>query len=120
MTRQWLDEAIEAGQTDAYASKRSDPRTRWPEPLEIHIFKDSGCWLSRRATARDISAGGIGFQCREAIPCWTPILICRAGELVGAPAMVMHCTRGATNYVIGAEFRFEDRLAQPQAITKAG
>ena len=120
LTQRWLEEARETGETDTFTRRHRDPRTTWGDPLEVQVFKGPGCWLSCRATARDISAGGVGFQCREPIPPWTPVLVCRAGEAVGAPAMVANCTPGVSCYVIGAEFRFENQVAQKRAAALAG
>lgn len=120
LVEKWLDEARETGETDTFTRRHRDPRTAWRDPLEVHVFKGPGCWLSVRATARDISAGGVGFQCRDPIPPWTPVLVCRAGKPVGAPAMVVDCTPGVSCYVIGAEFRFENKVPQKQLATKAG
>ena len=104
----WRQQARQAGRTNAYAGKRRTPRTTWNAALEVYVPKSAVGTAIHYATARDISAGGIGLQCRQAIPDCTLVRICRAGELTGVSAMVMHCTQSLTGYIIGLEFRFDD------------
>ncbi len=120
LTQAWLEEARETGESDTYARQDREPRTTWGELLEIHVVRGSGGPRRQYATARDVASGGIGFVCREAIAPWTAILVCRAGEGVGAPAVVAHCARTVTGYAIGAQFRFEDQAQRHQAISLAG
>ena len=112
----WLQQARQTGRTNAYAGKRRTPRTTWHAALEVYVSKSAGRSVTHYATARDISEGGIGLQCRQAIPDCTLVQICQAGELKGVWAMVMHCTRSLSGYIIGLEFCFDDP-EEVQAVT---
>jgi len=114
MANDWLEEARQTGQVDTYTGKRVHPRITWSAPLEVHALRPDGRAETFYATARDISSGGLGFQCRQAIPPCTPVRICRAGQIEGLPGMTVHCTQSLRGYVIGVEFRFAEQQAQSQ------
>ena len=112
----WLQQARQTGRTNAYAGKRRTPRTTWDAALEVHVPGSAGRTVTHYASARDISEGGMGLQCRQAIPDCTLVRVCPAGELKGVSAMVMHCTRTVSGYIIGLEFHFDDP-EQARAVT---
>lgn len=120
LTQQWLEEARQTGHTDAHTRRHRTPRITWNQPLEVHVLFSAGRTETHYTTSREISEGGIGFYCRQQIPPFTPIAICRAGELVGVPAMTVHCRQTLAGYIVGAEFRFEQQAAERQAVSKAG
>ncbi len=72
------------------------------------------------ATSCDISKGGVGFRMREPLPPFTPVRICRAGEMVGMSARTLSNTQTLTGFIIGAEFRFEQETAAEQRVAKTG
>ena len=119
LKQQWLKEARRTGESDEHTRKHRDPRITWHEPLEVHVALSGGRTESHYATACDISEGGIGFRCRLEIPAFTQITVCRAGEMVGLPAMTLHCMHTLTGYTIGAQFRFEQPPKQ-QVYSKVG
>lgn len=119
-TQQWLEEAHVTGTTDTYSRKYRDPRTTWNVPLEIHICPDGHRAETIYATSFDISEGGVGFRSRKPIPPFTSVVICRAGEMTGAPAVTLSSTPCLQGHLIGAEFRFETEAAMQQRVNKAG
>jgi len=120
LARQWLEEAQETGVTDTFTRRHRDPRTSWHVHLEVHVLSEGRCTATHYATSCDIAAGGIGFRCREPIPLYTPIRICRAGEMTGLSAVTVDCTPGLTGYTIGARFEFDQPAAAVMRMTKAG
>ena len=119
LKQQWLEEARRTGESDEHTRKHRDPRITWYEALEVYVASSGGGTESHYATAFNISDGGIGFRCRRQIPAFTQITVCRAGELVGLPAAIMHCLQTLTGYTIGAQFCFE-QPPQQQVRSKAG
>ena|GEM_PF-2938905 len=120
LSQAWLEEANETAEPDTHTRRHHDPRTAWDVPLEIHVCSGSGYGETYYATACDISKGGIGFRCRELIPPFTTVHICRAGEMIGVPALTMNCTESLTGSIIGAEFRFEKQAPAQRRVSKAG
>jgi hypothetical protein len=118
--REWLDEASETGETDTQTRRHRDPRTTWRVPLEIHVCSAGKRMETHYATACDIALGGIGFLVREALPAFTSILVCRAGEMVGVPAVTVDSTQTLQGFIIGAQFRFETQPAAPGRAAKVG
>lgn len=121
LKQQWLQEAQQAGGISSYDGKRNDPRTNWQEPLEVHYSVGRGRTKTVYATARDLSAAGIAFECREAIPAYTEVLICRTGQVEGLRATTLHCTRTLNTFIVGCRtFTDEEPIARPQSVAKAG
>ena len=116
----WLEEAAENADPDTHTRQHRDPRTAWNAPLEIHVRSRGGLTETYCATSCDISKGGIGFRCRQPIPVFSEVRVCRAGRMIGVPAMTMSCTESLTGHIIGAEFRFEKQAPRQQRVSKAG
>jgi hypothetical protein len=75
---------------------------------------------THHATARDISGGGIGFQCRKSISQFTPVRINLAGDPTSLTAVVTHCTPALVGHIIGAEFRLSQAGAGQLRVLKVG
>jgi hypothetical protein len=120
MTQQWLKEAQQAGGHDIYDGKRKEMRTSWQESLEVHYPVGRGRTKTVYATARDLSPGGIGFECREAIPAYTEVLICRAGEIEGVRATTLHCTRSLGKFIVGCRAIVEESREGTARVVRAG
>jgi hypothetical protein len=87
--------------------KRRHPRTTWNAELQVRVLSDDLRRDVRFVTARDVSAGGLGFFCRTSIAPCTCIEVARSDRQAGVVAIVMHCTQSLGGYCIGAEFRIE-------------
>jgi hypothetical protein len=116
----WLTQGRATGQADPYAGKRRHPRTTWHVNLQIRVpdQRRRGQW--HYAVACDVSEGGIGFFCRQRIEPCTRIHVYVENELVGVPAVVMHCSSALGGYQIGAEYRFEPAGQAIPRLAKAG
>ena len=120
LARQWPQEARRTDRTDTYAGQRRYRRTTWEAALEVQVSLGPGRTETRYASARDISAGGIGFRRRQRIPPCAAVRVCLAGQAEGVRAMIMHCTQSLGGYLIGAEFRFEEQVQAEPAFAQAG
>ncbi len=120
LTQQWLEEARQTGRSDEYTRKHRDPRFEWQVPLEVHFLNTDGRSETLYAYSRDVSEGGMAFECRQQIPAFTQVVVCRSGELVGVPVMTVSCTQGVTGYVMGCEYRFQEPRAADVQLSKAG
>ena len=87
LAQEWLEEARQSGQSDAYTRQHQDPRFTWYSQLEVHVLGPAGRTATFYADACDISEGGIGFRCRQQIPPFTDIQVCVAGEMTGVSAL---------------------------------
>lgn len=110
-----VDFATRAGQLDVYAGKRDKPRYRLRMPMEIRL-KDSPEDQIISVELHDISLGGIGFWSESILKADTQILVreWRPDEPAGwIPARVLHCTRGLTGYLLGAQFSIQVQRPTP-------
>jgi hypothetical protein len=118
--QQWLLEALETGEMDMLCRRHQDPRTTWREPLEVHVCSAGKRTEIHYAKACDIARGGIAFLVRQELPAFTSVLVCRAGEMVGVPAVTVNSTQTLQGFIIGAEFRFETQPVVPVRTAHAG
>lgn len=102
--RQWLEQARQTGVGDTFGSKRQQPRFSWRALLDIRITSTGDPAEPLNARARDISAGGLMFFCREQIGPSTSAEVSVAGEVKAVPVVVKHCTQTPGGYLIGADF----------------
>ncbi len=108
----WVEDAqAQGGPIDLYSGKRREPRRIWDAMLDVHVLTGATEGSFHYATARDISGGGMGIQCRQKLEPGTWVGMYVSGCDQGATAIVRHCTETIGGYVIGLEF--VARLKQP-------
>lgn len=104
LTGEWLAEAVAVAESDEYTRKGRAPRTEWNVSLDVHVCPDGVSAEIIYASSRDISEGGIAFRSRKALPAYTSIRICRAGEEAGASARVMTSDSSVGGFIVAAQF----------------
>ncbi len=101
----WLAEAREEGRADVYAGKRRHPRVEWNAPVIVQPEDDSDRTVY--VTALNISAGGMGLRCGEAISPRTRIRLFINDGVDSIIGVVRHCSSTVGGYIVGVEFVIE-------------
>lgn len=103
----WLAEAREEGRQDVYAGKRQHPRVEWNAPVIVQPEDDSDRTVY--VTALNISAGGMGLRCGEAISPRTRIRLFVNDGVDCVIGVVRHCSSTVGGYIVGVEFVLEQK-----------
>ncbi|MCG3126872.1 MAG: hypothetical protein CHACPFDD_01727 [Phycisphaerae bacterium] len=106
-----LQARLPAGAEDSRTSEQR--RTaRWPFPGTVEVWLPDGEYGERHllATLHNLSPNGLAMRSRRAIHAGTLIaLALHQPELsCYGDALVRHCTRSHTGYLVGVEFVFRD------------
>ncbi len=105
--RGWVADAELDGVADVYSGKRRWPRVKWQVPVMIEALPSGERQSSMFVTSRDISEGGIGVWCNQAIEPGTMIRLFVDDGEEHVEGRVRQCTETVGGFIIGVEFRQE-------------
>ncbi|MCC7290619.1 MAG: PilZ domain-containing protein [Phycisphaerales bacterium] len=103
----WLAEAREEGCEDVYAGKRRHARVQWNAPVIVQ--PEDGSARTYYVTALNISAGGMGLRCGEAISPRTRLRLFVNDGVDSVIGVVRHCSSTVGGYIVGVEFVLEQK-----------
>ena len=107
---QWLAEARLEGREDTYAGKRRYPRVTWHVPVILDGLDGERAGECYYATTKDLSAGGMGFRCRQPVPVRSLVRVMSEIDGQSVYAKVMHCTETVGACFIGVEFQPQEQI----------
>lgn len=113
---EWLNEAVTSGLGESRPGEHRHIRYGWAAPLDVYGPAGRRPGKAALATARDVSRSGVAFFCRERVPLYTRITVCRAGCRSGLPARILNRTQTLGGYIYGVEFTSEEQRAGVMAV----
>jgi hypothetical protein len=105
---EWLAEGHAMGPCDRWAGEHRHPRFAWTAALDVYVQTEGRRSRAVCAAARDVSRSGLGFFCRQPLPVYGRVTICRSGERTGLAAKIVNRAQTLGGYLIGVEFIVEN------------
>ena len=102
--RHWVDQAGPASADTRQAERRREPRRPWHQRLTVSVDSLSGATLRFRAFSRNVTPGGMQFDCQHRIDPYKWIDIRKDGCDERVAAQVRYCVPAGTGYLIGVQF----------------